>query len=331
MKRCARLTGMQLLLCLFLLSMPMAVSAETETGQAQQPPIGQQLVREGAFAIKLAEALEIVSTDNEVEAESKLAEVGIVPRNGWIADYPVTPDIIAELQGAVRASAEANKLHFEKDEALGRFQRVNQELSLGIRPYAEGDKAPDSQPKANGYPNPAVINNYYYQQGPPVVTYYTPPRDYYYLYSWIPSPFWSFGFWFPGFYVMNDFHLVVHGGYSVSNHYNDHRMHRVYRVDPRARYHGRTYGGIGVSRPRGFLSTGVPHSDRTIFNGSRNRAPSGYRGSGMPTTGGRTYGTAPRGSAPSFHRAPSGGSHRSMGGMTAPSRGGAPSGGGRRR
>lgn len=321
MKRCDMSTGMGVVLCLLLLAIPLAVRAEPETGDVQPPPISQHLVREGAFAVTLAEELEIASTNDEAEAESRLADAGIAPRNGWIADYPMTPDIIAELRRAVRSAAEADKLHFEPDEALRRFDRTNQRQNLTVTPYGEGDKIPDRQPGSRDYPNPAVINNYYYQQGPPVVTYYTPPPSYYYLYSWIPSPFWSFGFWFPGYYILNDFHLVVRGGYCVSNHYNDYRRHRVYRVDPRARYHGRTFGGIGVSRPQRFLPTGVPNSDRMIFNHMRNRAPR----TGMPAPAVRSF-SAPRSDAPSFHRYP-GGHQR---GTMAPQRGGAPSGGRRR-
>ena len=58
-------------------------------------------------------------------------------------------------------------------------------------------------------PNPEVINKQYYEQGPPVVTYYAPPDPYYYLYSWVPYPFWSTGFYFPGFFVLNNFHRHV--------------------------------------------------------------------------------------------------------------------------
>ena len=53
---------------------------------AGPPPIGQQLVREGTFAVKLALALGMGKTEGEVEAESRLVEAGITPRNGGIAD-----------------------------------------------------------------------------------------------------------------------------------------------------------------------------------------------------------------------------------------------------
>ncbi|HUL37093.1 MAG TPA: hypothetical protein VLW47_05380, partial [Thermodesulfobacteriota bacterium] len=52
------------------------------------PSVEQSLVREGFFAMKLAEALKIGPVQNEAEAENRLAQIGIAPRNGWIADYP---------------------------------------------------------------------------------------------------------------------------------------------------------------------------------------------------------------------------------------------------
>ena len=65
-------------------------SGETAT---QAPPIAQNLIREGEFAVKLVETLRIGQAKNEAEAESVLASVGIAPHNGWVADYPLTPDI----------------------------------------------------------------------------------------------------------------------------------------------------------------------------------------------------------------------------------------------
>jgi hypothetical protein len=337
MKRRSSVIGMFVIFSLLLLIVPIVVSAQTEPAKVSMPSIGQQLVREGAFAVKLADTLGITSTNDEVEAESKLGEAGIAPRNGWIADYPVTPDIVAELQNSIRTASDAGKIGIGKDEALSRFNSVDKELSLGIKPYTEGKNAQQPQSTAENYPNPTVINNYYTEQGPPIVTYYTPPADYYYLYSWVPSPFWCFDFWFPGFFILNDFHRVVHIGnrvHFVSNHFNDFRRHRVFRIDPGARFQGRTYGGIGASRSRGFLATGVQHSDRRIFNGGpRTWAPrSGIRtGTGAPSARIRSFSTSsPRGGAPSIHRGGMGNAHRGTGGATT-SRGGGSSGGARRR
>ncbi len=64
-------------------------------------------------------------------------------------------------------------------------------------------------PQSMAYPSAETVNNYYLDQGPPVVTYYSPPEPYYHFYSWVPYSFWSSGFYFPGFFVLNNFHRRV--------------------------------------------------------------------------------------------------------------------------
>ena len=266
---------------LVLLSLPAAVGAQTVPPKAEPAPIAQQLVREGDLAVKLMATLGIGATNDEIEAENQLSQVAIIPRNGWIADYPVTPDIIGELQQKVGEAADAGKLPINREEALKRFDGAIAELKLAIKPHTP-DK--NYQPKleiAEAYPDPGVVNNYYVTEGPPVVTYYVPPPDYYYLYSWVPYPFWWTGIWFPGFFVLNDFHRTIvinQRVFFVSNHFRDVRAHRVFRIDPVRRFNGRTFAGIGVTDRRGFIATGVPRSDRTIFNGTRLRSvPPGVR------------------------------------------------------
>ena len=278
------------------------------------------------MAVKLLPSLALGSAEDEAEAESRLGESGIAPRNGWIADYPVTPDIVGELQAAVREAADAGKLSMSRDEALKKLDGAIAEAGLTVKPHVNGERYETKPSDAERYPNPTVINNYYYNQGPPVVTYYAPPPDYYYLYSWVPYPFWWTGFWFPGFFILNDFHRTVFINQRVvfvSNHFRDARIHRVFRIDPVARFRGRTFAGIGVTDRRGFISTGVPRSDRTIFNGPRTRmVPGGRTVSPPPSRGTRSV--APRSSR--MATPPPAGAVRS------PSGGGvrrAPSGGGR--
>jgi len=278
---------------LFLLLLPAVGHAQS----GSPPPIEQQLVREGDFAVRLASALGIGTTDDEVEAESWLGEVGITPRNGWIADYPVTPDIVGELQKAVGDAADANKLSVGRDEALKRLYDVAAASGLPISPYTGGTAYGADSSGSQDYPNPQDINSYYSDQGPPVVTYYYPPPDFYYLYAWIPYPFWCSGFWFPGFFVLNDFHrtIVINGRVIfVSNHFNDVRKHRVFRIDPGARFNGRTFAGIGVKNKKGFISTGVPRSETKIFHGSREQMPPGARVVSPPPRGSSVTG-APTG------------------------------------
>jgi hypothetical protein len=321
-----------LILGLFLLWVPALVQAQPEQPASSLPPISQQLVREGDFAVQLHSALGLGTVEDEAEAESQLGKVGIIPRNGWIADYPVTPDIFGELQVSVGDAAAGGKIALDKDEALKRLNTVSTELSLAIKPQTAATSSyqeVQDETVAQQYPNPAVINNYYETEGPPIVTYYSPPPDYYYLYGWIPYPFWWAGFWFPGYFILHDFHRSFHGHnrvHFVSNHFNDVRGNRVYRVDPVARFRGRTYAGIGVQNRRGFISTGVPRSQRTIFNAPRAQAAPGMRPLPGMRSGFRSSGDTGRSVAPSGRATGRTFSAPSRGGggtSSAPSRGGA--------
>jgi len=153
---------------IFMASGLLLVSGSTfaQPGNApdEKPPIAQPLVREGDLAVKLTEALKLGSATSEAEAESILGSVGILPRNGWIADYPVTPDIIGELQTAIGEAAAAGKLGMGRDEALKASQAVLSESNLSIRagaPVQQGSTVPGTN-----YPESPVINNYYYDERP---------------------------------------------------------------------------------------------------------------------------------------------------------------------
>jgi hypothetical protein len=159
-----------------------AVGAQPGKAAIQPPPVAQTLVREGDFAIKLAEALKIGQAKSEAEAENMLASTGITPKNGWIADYPVTPDIIAELEKTVGEAADAKRLPIAKNEALKALRTTAVEFELPI--IAEISEYTESPPPTTPeYTPPSAIDNYYDTEGPPVVTYYPPPWDYYYLYA----------------------------------------------------------------------------------------------------------------------------------------------------
>ena len=282
---------------IFVASGLLLVSGSTfaQPGNApdEKPPIAQPLVREGDLAVKLTEALKLGSATSEAEAESVLGSVGILPRNGWIADYPVTPDIIGELQTAIGEAAAAGKLGMGRDEALKASQAVLSESNLSIRagaPVQQGSTVPGTN-----YPESPVINNYYYDEGPPVVTYYAPPPDYAYMYTWVPYPFWWWNFWYPGYFIMVDFYVPVyghgHGGHGghVSNHYRDVRTGGISRIDPASRAHGGTLPdrrGAGLSSPsarsgaqailrrsQGGASTGASR----VFRGYGERPPAGTR------------------------------------------------------
>ena len=246
-----------------LLLLPLAVYAQSENSSKEAPPVSQALVPEGDFALKLATSLGLGTPSEEAQAEDMLTSVGIAPKNGWIADYPVTPNIIGELQNAVASAADSKKLPMGKDDALKAFQNLTTEFSLAVVPGGSGQYA-ENQPQ----PDSSMIDNYYYEEGPPVVTYYPPPWDYYYLYDWAPYPFWYGGFFFPGFFVLTDFSIVVHGHHHhhhlVTNHFINPRTHAVTRVDPVS--HTQT----SFSRTTAFNSTTTKNAASSIFNRSSN-------------------------------------------------------------
>ena len=282
------------------------VAAEPEQAGAKAPPVSQQLIPEGDFALKLAIALKLGTLTTEGQAEDMLATVGIAPKNGWIADYPMTPIIIGQVRNAAVAAAASNKLPVGEDEALQAFEDLTAEFGLAFVPgseqYAEGQPPPGSE-----YVEPAAINEYYYNEGPPVITYYPPPWDYDYLYGWVPYPFWCSGFFFPGFFILNDFHVHHHhhhhGHHLISNHFFDRRTRASLRVDPTTKTVGTAATRALEGRsPRAFASRGARLGATSIFNRSTHaralNQPGNtgrpYRGFQHPSTGsGRSFGRGP--------------------------------------
>jgi uncharacterized membrane protein YgcG len=260
-----------------LMLMPFGLYAQSEQRPTNAPPVSQQLVPEGDFALELVPALHLGSATTEAQAEDMLTSVGIAPKNGWIADYPMTPIIIGEVQSAVVTASDTQKLPMGKDEALKAFQGLTTEFGLSVVP-GSSESAESQPPTSNEYVQPSVVNNYYYEEGPPVVTYYPPPWDYYYLYAWVPYPFWCSGFFFPGFFVLSDFNVIVAGNFHghhhhhhvITNHFVDPKTHAVIRVDPTTRTIGRTVN-VSYSRFRGFNSNEARKGATSIFERSRTR------------------------------------------------------------
>jgi len=271
----------------------MAPGASPADTARKAPAIAQTLVREGDFAIKLVEALKMGWAESEAEAENMLASSGITPRNGWIADYPVTPDIIGELQLAIGLAADSGNLRMKKDEAMMALQDLAVQQGLPVQPDI-GDQHAGVEPSGDydygDYSNPSVINNYYYNEGPPVVTYYPPPPDYSYLYAWVPSRFWCGGFFYPGFFVLRDFHRAVFVNKRravISNHFRDRRTGRFSTVDPARRQHGGTRAEFGdAGRRSGMDRTEAREGARAIFDHSRKRTISGRPSAPITNPGG---------------------------------------------
>ena len=119
------------------LLLPLAYGQEKADEQTYQatgnlPPVAQTLVPEGLLAKELARALKIGQPQNEAEAESMLSSIGIEPQNGWIADYPVTPDIIGEIEGTVAAAADGNRLKMGREQARKAMESVVTQLGLNV-------------------------------------------------------------------------------------------------------------------------------------------------------------------------------------------------------
>ncbi len=199
---------LSILLAAGLLLYPFATFGTDYGSQASQtqqaPPVAQTLVREGDFAIELAAELDLGKPDNEAAAEDMLAKAGVAPANGWISDYPVTPEIIAQLKDSLSRAADNGTLPMTSKEATEGLYSVAEQYNL---PVPAGPGSAGTLPAAPT--NPTVVNNYYYDQGPPVVSYYPPPADYLYLYDWVPFPVVWFGFWFPGFFICHNFTTVA--------------------------------------------------------------------------------------------------------------------------
>jgi hypothetical protein len=237
----------------------------------QAPPVAQPLVREGDFAIKLAAKLDLGLPTNEAVAEEMLAKVGVVPVNGWLSDYPVTPEIVGQLQDAIAKASADGKIPMTTSEATRGLYSLTAEMNLPTPAGAGG--APAEGPAGSTSPpepstSPAVINNYYYDEGPPVITYYPPPYDYYYLYAWVPYPVFWFGFWFPGFYICHNFTTVavthpfgpgdVGRRHIVTNRVIDPVTRRVAVVEPMTRT------SAGAVRPVTILRTGSGRTFNTL-------------------------------------------------------------------
>jgi hypothetical protein len=188
-----------------LLLMQLVSNVQSAQTFSSPPPVSPPLVRQGDFAFSFLESLELNMAYSEAQAMEMLAEIGIEPENGWVSDYPMTPDVIGELQNAVQKTAEKGHLGMSPSEALNVLNNLAHDYGI---PTTPGTQYGQTSPPFGyyDYTAPTVVNKYYYHNGPPVITYYPPPSQYYKLYSWNPYPFWWGGFSFSGYFILSDFH-----------------------------------------------------------------------------------------------------------------------------
>ena len=78
------------------------------------PSVYQAPVPEGVFAEQLAESLKLGPVTDEAKAEALLSGLGIEPKNGWIAEYPVTPDVLGDIENGVSKPSDQGKITLRK-------------------------------------------------------------------------------------------------------------------------------------------------------------------------------------------------------------------------
>src|SRR5208337_5657741 len=125
-------------ICMTIILLLPITAVIREASAQQPPPVAAPLVREGAFAMQLAEALNLGQTSSETEAESMLGAAGVAPRTGWMADYPVTPDIIGELRDSIIYATQAGTLAMDQTSALTALQTVQTNVTLSVTPAPAG-------------------------------------------------------------------------------------------------------------------------------------------------------------------------------------------------
>ncbi len=216
-----------ILLAASLVAAPYIATVNAKSSPSGPPPIEQPLVREGEFAVELATALNLTSSHDEAAAEDRLVSINISPRNGWISDYPMTPDIIAEIRDSAARSASSGNLQISETNAAGVVDKVSVAMNLPVKYAGETygyestsqyrSPAAAPPPSDSEYVEPYAVQDYYNDNEPPVVTYYPPPDGYAYLYDWVPDPFWWDGFGFGGFFILGDFDRHHHH-HHITNH-----------------------------------------------------------------------------------------------------------------
>lgn len=113
---------------------PSTIQADTSS-----PPVAQTLVPVGVFAMQLSEALKLGSVQDEAKAEELLSSLGIEPQNGWLAEYPVTPDVLGDVEKGISVASDKGKIKLTKDQVLKLVGDVKAKLGFDVNP---GPNAP---------------------------------------------------------------------------------------------------------------------------------------------------------------------------------------------
>ncbi len=282
-----------------LVSAPYTASVNAKSSPSGPPPIEQPLVREGEFAVELATALNLTSSKDEAAAEHYLVSINITPRNGWIADYPMTPDIIAEVRDSAARSASSGNLRVSGTDAAGIVDKVSIAMNLPVKVasqkynYESGSGYQSSSvappPTVSEYVEPYVVDDYYYANEPPVVTYYPPPWEYTYLYDWVPDQFWWDGYGFGGFFILADFNRHHHN-HCITNHVTN-ANGTVSRISATTRSSANATANTGVTSASRDLTSSRSVRDMDRFSSSPGLNHDAD--SASPSYSGRSLGSAP--------------------------------------
>jgi hypothetical protein len=130
---------------------PSPSESGSSAGNLPLAPIAQPLFPEGALAMELVQALKIGQAENETEAQIMLSAIGIEPKNGWIADYPITPDIMAEIEEVVVSAAEGRKISLGKEGARRAVREIWALFGLNVSWNPPSRKDPEkTSPTSTG-------------------------------------------------------------------------------------------------------------------------------------------------------------------------------------
>ncbi|GEM_PF-3706292 len=188
----------------------LAVALNEPLPDEEEQTIAPSVARQGDFALRLAQSLGLPAAEDEEGAIRALNALGIHAVDGWMADYPMTPQIAAELRDAVIATAAAGQLNMSLDAAMGAYAELVAEFGLpppvDLAPgYASGGGPANRYvPSCDG----TALGYYYDSFGTPIYTYCRPPAAYLYLYSWVPCGFQWQGRVFTGFFILNHFNRI---------------------------------------------------------------------------------------------------------------------------
>lgn len=297
-----RLPALVLMLAVMALSLPVAAQ---NVDDERRRLIAPETVSQAEFALQLAGALGLPVTGEDAdEAMRALASRGIEPLEGWKPELPMTPLLVAELRHAVSNAVAAGRLDVEGSAALAAFDELIAHLDLPLADapppaYAEGPRGHETACDRS------ALDRYYATMGPPYYTYCLPLPSYYYLYSWVPSPFYLHGVFFSGFFVVRDVHVVPTFRVPKFKHHHPKFSHGVLgdhrKPPPRHAFSDRAKGLkdiAGRRSPRmksGHAPRAIPHvPDRPRFShsprysegvlGTRHRAPSAVSRPPAPRT-----------------------------------------------